>query len=131
MTTELAPIDADVLVCSFFPDAPHAIPPALALLTKHRRVTPGFSQFYAIITNPHRVSTPFTSSEAFTELASLRARPGVAQLPAPLDIVDRWSALIAHWLTMGRDLFDVRSVAAMLGNGVKKIYTFYVQCDEF
>lgn len=89
------------------------------------------AEFYAIITNPHRVSTPFTASEALSELANLRALPGIPQLPVPLDIVDRWSALIAHRLVTGHDFFDVQLVAAMLGNGVKKIYTFFAQCDGF
>ena len=61
------------------------------------------AEFYAVITNPHCVSTAFTASEDLTELANLRALPGVPQLPVPLDITDRWSALIAHRLVTGHD----------------------------
>jgi len=90
-------------------------------------VTIHFIEFYAIITNPQCVSAPFTAPEALTELANIRALPGITQLPVPLDIVDRWSALIVHRLVTGHDFFDVQLVAAMLGNGVEKIYTFNVK----
>jgi predicted nucleic acid-binding protein len=126
MTTELAPIDTDVLVYSFFPGPP-LYPASARLVDQAQASDAGFSESYAIMTNPHRVSTPFIASEALTELANLRALPGVTQLPVPLDIVDRWSALIAHRFVMGHDLSDVQSVAATLGNGVKKIYTFNVK----
>ena len=133
MPTELALLDTNVLVYSFFRDHPfypasaHLVDQAEAYDAGFCVVPQVFAEFYAIITNPRRVSAPFTVAEALTELATLRALPGLTQLPVPLDIVDRWSALLVQRPVTGRDFFDVQLVAAMLGNGVTTIYTFNVK----
>jgi predicted nucleic acid-binding protein len=49
---------------------------------------------------------------------------GVIELPVPLDLTSRWSELARqHNVTRG-DIFDVVLAAAMLGNGVSRLYTF-------
>ena len=47
-------------------------------------------------------------------------------MPVPVDVVDRWTDLVRRHPVTGRKIFDVQLVATMLGNGVKKIYTFNV-----
>ena len=133
MTTDLTLVDTNVLVYSFFRD--HPFYPASAHLIDHAQTSAAglcvvpqvLAEFYAVITNPRRVSAPFTASEALAELANIRTLPGLIQLPVPLDIVDRWSALLKQRPVTGHDFFDAQLVGAMLGNGVKKIYTFNVK----
>lgn len=133
MATELTLVDTNVLVYSFFRD--HPFYPASARLIDHAQTSTAglcvvpqvLAEFYAIITNPRRVSAPFTAAEALAELTNIRALPGLTQLPVPLDIVDRWSALLKQRPVTGHDFFDAQLVGAMLGNGVRKIYTFNVK----
>ncbi len=76
-----------------------------------------------MITNPRRVSAPFTSDEALAELEKIRALPGLTLLPVPLDVVDRWIALLREHAVTGRHIFDAQLVATMLGNGLTRLYT--------
>jgi hypothetical protein len=45
-------------------------------------------------------------------------------LTTPLDVVDRWVALLRQHPVTGRQVFDAQLVAAMLGNGMTRLYTF-------
>jgi hypothetical protein len=53
--------------------------------------------------------------------------PGIRIFPVPVDIVDCWLELLqSHPVIRGR-IFDVQLVATMLGNEVRRIYTFNVR----
>ena len=82
------------------------------------------AEFYAVITNPRRVSAPFTSEEALDEIEKLRALPGLTLLPVPLDVVDRWVSLLREHRAISRHVFDAQLAATMLENGITKLYTF-------
>jgi predicted nucleic acid-binding protein len=82
------------------------------------------AEFYAVITNHRRVSAPFTSEEALTEIEKVQALPGLTLLPVPLDVVNRWAALLRKHPVTGRQVFDAQLVATMLGNGMTRLYTF-------
>lgn len=109
-----------------------SIRPLFVFLTRHKTktlfsVTPQvLAEFYSVITNPRRVSSLFTPQEALQEVNNIRTLPGMTVLPVPVDVVDRWTDLVRRHPVTGRKIFDVQLVATMLGNGVKKIYTFNV-----
>ena len=64
------------------------------------------AEFYAIITDPRRVSTPYTAEEARTEAQKIRNKRGIHILPVPVDVVDRWLTLLqTHPVTRAR-IFD-------------------------
>lgn len=130
ISPELAMLDTNVLIYAYYEDAPQ-YPAAFPLL--HRAQEAGASlclsrqvlaEFYAVITNPRRVSAPFTIDEALAEIEKLRALPGLTLLPIPLDVVDRWVALLREHPVAGRQVFDAQLVATMLGNSVTRLYTF-------
>jgi predicted nucleic acid-binding protein len=130
MRTDLALLDTNVLVYSFYRDQPSHQASA-SLLEKAQSVGARLcivpqvlAEFYAAVTNPRRVSSPFSAEEALTEIENLRALPGLTLLPIPLDVVDQWTRLAGELQTTGSHIYDVQLVAAMLGNGVKSIYTF-------
>ena len=133
MPTELVMLDTNVLVYSlYYEDAPQH-PAAFDLLEQAQTEGSLFcaspqvlAEFYSVITNARRVSSPFTPNEALQELDNIRALPGMTVLPVPLDLVDRWAELVRRYPVTGRKVFDVQLVARMLGNGVKKMYTFNV-----
>ncbi len=130
ISPELAMLDTNVLVYAYYEDVPQ-YPAAFPLLDRVQEanallcVNPQvLAEFYAVVTNPRRVSTPFTSDEALAEIEKLRALHGLTLLPVPLDVVDRWVALLREHPVTGRHVFDVQLVATMLGNGITGLYTF-------
>ena len=82
------------------------------------------AEFYAVVTDPRRVDTPQKPKEAINVIERLLMMPGITLLAAPGDVVQRWVALLRrHPVTRGA-VFDLQLVATMLGNGVRKIYSF-------
>jgi predicted nucleic acid-binding protein len=132
MTTsrELAALDTNVLVYALYADAEHHR--AARLLTERARdphaalcFTPQvLAEFYAVVTNPRRVTEAKSPEVVLDAIANLIAMPGLTLLPFPLDLVSRWTALLRQHPVIGRKVFDVQLVATLLANGVKKLYTF-------
>ena len=82
------------------------------------------AELYAIVTDSRRVSISRQPSDALEAIERLLAMPGMRLLPTPSDVVCRWIALARrHPVTRGR-VFDLQLIATMLGNDVRKIYTF-------
>lgn len=82
------------------------------------------AEFYAIVTDPRRVALPRQPAEALDAIDRMLAMPGMILLPTPSDVVHRWMVLSRqHPVTRGA-VFDLQLVATMLGNGIRKIYTF-------
>jgi hypothetical protein len=52
------------------------------------------------------------------------ALPGLLLLPTPADPVAIWTELVRRRPVQGRAIFDLQLVATMLGNDVRRIYTF-------
>ena len=130
ISPELAMLDTNILVYAYYEDAAH-YPAAFPLFDRAQEpgalvcVSPQvLAEFYAVITNPRRVSAPFSPDEALAEIEKIRALPGLTLLPVPLDIVDRWVALLRDHRLTGRHVFDAQLAATMLGNGITKLYTF-------
>src|SRR5215471_15391396 len=132
-TKPLTMLDTNVLVDALYEDL-EEYPAAAHLLILAEEddaalcVAPQvLAEFYAIITDPRRVSVPYTAAEASTEVQKMRHKRGLHILPVPVDIVDRWLTLLqTHPVTRAR-IFDVQLVATMLGNDVRRIYTFNVR----
>ncbi len=132
MLSDLALLDTNILLRSLYADSPH-YSAARALINQAKSSDAAFcvvpqvlAEFYAVVTNPSQVPDVKTSAEALATIRIFLKRPGITLLPAPVDIFERWSALLEKQPVTGRKFFDVQLVAAMLGNGVKKIYTFNV-----
>jgi toxin-antitoxin system PIN domain toxin len=132
MTTAPDPalLDTNVLVYAVFPAMPqHAASRALVDLAKaagaNLCVAPqNLVEFYAVVTDPRRVTQPKSSDEALQAIDDLLALPGLALLPIPGDLINRWAQLLRQNPATKKRAFDTQLVATMLGNGVKKIYTF-------
>jgi predicted nucleic acid-binding protein len=126
-------LDTNILVDALYEDLPE-YPAASHLLTLAEDAAAAFcvapqilAEFYAIITDPRRVSDAYTAEEARQEVEKIRHKRGIRILPVPIDIVDRWLELLrTHPVTRSR-IFDVQLVATMLGNEVRQIYTFNVR----
>jgi uncharacterized protein len=88
-------------------------------------VTPQvLAEFYAVVTNRRRVTHPRSPQEALDVIDQVLALPGMTLLPVPVDVVSRWTALARQQAVTGARVFDLQLAATMLGNGVRRVYTF-------
>ena len=130
MLAEPAVLDTNVLVYAHLNDSEHNAV-SRQLIDQAQRgklalaVTPQiFIEFYAVITDSRRVTMPYQSTEALAAIDRLLSIPGMTLLPTPPDVVSRWTALARQHSVRGAGVFDYQTVATMLGNNVKTIYTF-------
>src|SRR5262249_3463212 len=123
-------VDTNALVFALFPSAPqHAA--SRALLDQAKDSGAGLcvfpqmlAEFFAVVTNPRRVSPPKTPEEALQAVEQFLWLPGLTLLPPPSDVVRRWVALVRVRPVTGGEVFDVQAAAAMAGHGIGTIYTY-------
>lgn len=130
MATSRALVDTNVLVYALFPSAPqHAA--SRALVESARAPDAGLvvfpqmlAEFFAVVTNPRRVSPEKSVADALSAVEQFLALPGLALLPVPVDVVSRWVQLVRAKPVTGGDVFDYQAAAAMLSSGIPTIYTY-------
>jgi predicted nucleic acid-binding protein len=128
MASEL--IDTNVLVYALFATAAqHAA--ARSLLEQAKDPKAGLcifpqilAEFFAVVTNPKRVSPAKTTDEALQAVEQFLALPGLTLLPLPADVVTRWVQLARVRPVKGGEVFDLQAAAAMLAHGVGTVYTY-------
>jgi toxin-antitoxin system PIN domain toxin len=130
MSDDMALVDTNVLVYALYRESAHH-ERCRALLDQAQAgqidlcVAPqNLAEFYAIVTDPRRVATPRQPAEALDVIDRILAMPGMTLLSMPNDVVQRWMALSRQRPALRGAIFDLQLVATMLGNGVRKIYTF-------
>lgn len=128
MSVEPGIVDANVLVYAFDTDAPQHLP-SRALVDAARTgsttlyvTSQVLCEFYSIVTNPRRVSKPRCASDAIAAIAGLLSFLHV--LPIPARAVEGWLDLLRRRPVTGGEVFDLQLAAAMLANGVERIYTY-------
>ena len=132
MSADRALLDTNVLVYSAFPSAAqHADSRALVESAKDPAtglcVFPQIlAEFFAVVTNPKRVTPAKTAEEALQAIEQFLALPGLALLPLPADVVTRWIALVRTNPVRGGEVFDVQAAAAMLAHGIGTVFTYNV-----
>jgi predicted nucleic acid-binding protein len=132
MSADRALVDTNVLVYAAYPSAAqHAASRALVESAKDPAaglcVFPQIlAEFFAVVTNPKRVTPPKTAEEALQAIELFLALPGLTLLPLPADVVTRWIALVRANPVRGGEVFDVQAAAAMLGHGIATVFTYNV-----
>lgn len=129
-STPLALLDTNVLVYAIDAEAQHHRASKALLETARDAggglcVTPqNLAEFLAIVTDPRRVRQPLTNDEALKAVRGLAALPGLAILPVPVDILERFLGIVERYAMSRQRVFDAYLVATMLGSGVRRIFTF-------
>ncbi len=130
MSDELALVDTNVLVYAVQQDSEHHAA-ARGLLDQALDGEIGLcvtsqvlAEFYAVVTDSRRVTNPRKPQEVLEAIDQILAVPGITLLPAPPDLVDRWTALARRYCTTCGAIFDTLLAATILGNGISAIYTF-------
>ncbi len=122
-------VDANILVYAASPAAPQ-YRASLALLESEKELCASpqvFAEFYSVVTNPRRVTDPFTPVEAVTFIGELLPRLEVLSVSA--GVLRYWISLARNHGITGADVFDVQLAATMLEHGIRRIYTFNL--DDF
>jgi predicted nucleic acid-binding protein len=122
-------IDANVLIYSMASEAPqHSTSRAfLDAVRDDPEVTfyvtsQILCEFYAVVTNPRRMTSSRSSAEALTAISGFLTFLEV--LPISMRAVEGRMDLLRRRPVTGANIFDLQLAATMLANGVNCIYTF-------
>ncbi len=130
VATTLTLLDTNVLVYALDAhSAQHAASRALVSGARNGDVglciaPQNLAEFYAVVTDRRRVRNPQEPAVAAQVIDELLALPGLALLPVPVDIIGRFVELLQRHKVSAQHAFDAFLAATMLGNGVRRIYTF-------
>jgi predicted nucleic acid-binding protein len=128
MSVEPGIVDANVLVYAFDTNAPQHLASRTLLDAGRTGTTTLYvtsqvlCEFYSIVTNPRRVLKPRTVVDAIAAITDLITFLHV--LPIPGRTVEGWLDLLHSRPVAGGAVFDLQLAAAMLANGVQRIYTY-------
>ncbi len=122
-------LDTNILVYAMDGSSPHHAA-SRAVLEQARSsearlcvVPQSLAEFYSLVTNPKRVTSPKSPKEALAVVEAILLLPGLEVLPIPLDVVARWIDICRNHPVKGPRIYDLQIVAVMLANGVRRICT--------
>lgn len=127
---ELAMVDANILVYAFYDRSEYYAACSTLLHQSQGGIlslcitSQVLAEFYAVITDSRRVTEPYEPKEALDVIGDLLSMPGMSLLSPPVDVVNRWITLARNHTPTRGAIFDFQLAATMLGNGVRRIYTF-------
>jgi predicted nucleic acid-binding protein len=128
--SELIALDTNVLVYSYFEDAPQFAASDRVLKSAEWEgaglcvADQVLAEFFATVTNAKQVSNPMTSEEAAGAVREILALPGIVPLPTPVGLAARWLELVDRHPVTRQAIFDLQLAATLIANGVHRIYTY-------
>jgi hypothetical protein len=87
-------------------------------------VPQSLAEFFSLVTNPRRVSSPKSTAEALATVEAILSLPGLDMLAVPWDVVSRWIDLCRQHPVQGAGVYDLQIIAVMLANEIQQICTF-------
>lgn len=82
------------------------------------------NEFYAVITNPKRVTNPVSHEEAVVELEKYIRAKNILKIYPGDDILDITLDLMKKYKVREQEIFDLQLVATMLSSKVTSLYTY-------
>lgn len=129
MVSEPVLFDTNILVFSHNTDSPYykkaaklreeAILGRLKAVLTHQNLL----EFYAIITDPRRVTHPLTPIQALAEVAKYIAHDAFRVISPTSEALELFRKFSKRVKARGGEIFDVYLVATMVSSKVKTIYT--------
>jgi len=128
--SELVLLDSNILIYATQAEAPHYL---AAKRVRDQGLTGAIpacispqvlTEFFAVVTNPKRVSAPLTCEEAIAEVKKYDQAQKLVKIYPGVNIVTRMLSLLERYAVTGIHIHDLHLVATMLENGVKRLYTF-------
>lgn len=130
MSLERFAIDANVLVYALYADSERHIPcrrlieSAISSTANLCITSQVLAEVYSTVTSPKRVSVPRSPDEAVMALKAVLAMPGMSLLPLGPEVPFLWLNLVQRRPVKGGGIFDLQLAAAMISNGIRKLYTY-------
>ena len=81
-------------------------------------------EFYAVITNPKRVTNPMEPREAVNEVEKYFQAEEIIKIHPREDLLLRIITLSRKYEVKRHEIFDLQIVATMLSNGINRLYTY-------
>jgi len=81
-------------------------------------------EFYAIITNPKRVTNPVEPREAMNEVEKYLHSDRIMKIYSGENLIFRIVELFRKYEIKRYEIFDLQLAVTMLSNGINKIYTY-------
>lgn len=130
ITSKSAFVDSNVLVYAALKDSEHFR--AASVLRQHAQngeiqlyITPQIlAEFFAVITDPRRVSDPRSAQETLDEIEKYCATPSFVLVGTSAESVSQLVTLCRRHPVKAQEIFDLQIVATMLIHGIRTIYTF-------
>ncbi|MEW6380047.1 MAG: PIN domain-containing protein [bacterium] len=82
------------------------------------------NEFYAVITNPRRVTDPISPAEAVREIETYIKAKNIIKVYPKEDIFDVTIHLLKTYKINDRDIFDLQLVATMISNDITCLYPY-------
>jgi len=82
------------------------------------------AEFYSYITNPAILAKPLEPTEAIIRIHRICQMPHICLLSTPVDLFERWIALLEERPVTNGGVFDLLHIAIMLAHEIHTIYTF-------
>jgi toxin-antitoxin system PIN domain toxin len=134
-TSEVALLDANILIYNhqalskFHPQAKALLEKGLRGETELCICPQVLFEFFAVVTNPRRVTSPINSEAATQEIERyLRAR-NILKIYPKDDILNITVELLKKYGAREKDIFDLQLAATMLSNNVTRLYSYNL--DDF
>lgn len=135
ITSEVSLLDTNVLVYAADETSPFH-QKALTLREKGlRRELPicicpqVLNEFFAIVTDPKRVSNPRTQEEARLEMEKYFHAKNIINIYSGPGVFEKILDLLKRYAIVKQEIFDLQLVATMLSNNITRLYTFNL--DDF
>jgi predicted nucleic acid-binding protein len=81
-------------------------------------------EFFAVLTDSKRVSTPRNSKEAMVEVEKYVQARNILKIYPQENILENMIALSKRYEIKRQEVFDLQLVAIMLSNNISRIYTY-------
>jgi toxin-antitoxin system PIN domain toxin len=82
------------------------------------------NEFFAIVTDPKRVTTPREPEEAMVEVEKYLQAENILKILPGEEIIDKMRALFQTYKVKKQQIFDLQLVATMLLNDITRLYTY-------
>ena len=82
------------------------------------------TEFYAVMTNPKRVTNPIDPVAARVEIERYLQSQNIRKIYQTADLIPKLLELINQYPPTRQQIFDLQLIATMLLNDITRIYTF-------
>jgi len=81
-------------------------------------------EFFAVITDPKRVTNPLGQKDAQKEIEKYFYSKHIVKIFPEPEVMEKMFNLLTRYKVAAQEIFDLRLVATMISNNVSRLYTY-------